>query len=325
MFVRKPIVTSSRLQPVLIPTSRHLKKKLAGYFGDTGLTQANLLSIVAHTQLRNSIGGGPPRSATWKGGGSLSGTPQEALHDDRNAGPVLARQSWEGKFYLCQDASAPYSPWWPHLSQRWREGQEGYQYFPPKPLHGSPIRILSRLESSKQQAFLPSSSPGDSCLCKADSCGTSFPARLCYQRQQENRLCDGRFEPSLLLTPSTVPSSVQTLWCVKAQPPVGEGALINCRLLPAFSQPEGAAPTSLPSGSLPHPQPFFFFLFLKPLLLPSFSLQLRQRDIVKLLYRILKAGPLRAFQAPYKPVILWLVFFGFRLVTQNESNSINFQ
>ena len=45
-------------------------------------------------------------------------------------------------------------------------------------------------------------------LCKADSRGTSFPACLCYQRQQENRLCDGRFEPSLLLTPSTVPSSV---------------------------------------------------------------------------------------------------------------------
>ena len=41
----------------------------------------------------------------------------------------------------------------------------------------------------------------------------------------------------------------------------GWGALINCRLLPAFSQPEGAAPTSLPSGSLPHPQPFFFFSF----------------------------------------------------------------
>ena len=57
MLVRKPIVTSSRLQPVLIPTSHHLKKKLAGYFGDTGLTQANLLSTVAHTQLRNSIGG----------------------------------------------------------------------------------------------------------------------------------------------------------------------------------------------------------------------------------------------------------------------------
>ena len=77
--------------------------------------------------------------------------------------------------------------------------------------------------------------------------------------------------------------------------------------------------------SSPPPTFFFFFLFLKPLLLPSFSLQLWRRDIVKLLYRILKAGPLRAFQAPYKPVILWLVFFGFRLVTQNESNSINFQ
>lgn len=45
----------------------------------------------------------------------------------------------------------------------------------------------------------------------------------------------------------------------------------------------------------------------------------------KLLYSILKAGPLRSFQTAYKQVILWLVFFGLVFAVQNESNSINFQ
>lgn len=29
------------------------------------------------------------------------------LHDDRNTGPVLARRSWGGKFYLSQDIKCP--------------------------------------------------------------------------------------------------------------------------------------------------------------------------------------------------------------------------
>ena len=113
---------------------------------------------------------------------------------------------------------------------------------------------------------------------------------------------------------------VNTLVCESAAS-TGWGCPRKRQVTPClFSARGGPPPNSLWVSS---PPPTFFFL--KPLLLPSFSLQLRWRDIVKLLYRILKAGPLRAFQAPYKPVILWLIFFGFRLVTQNESNSINFQ
>lgn len=195
---------------------------------------------------------------------------QEALHDDRNAGPVRARRSWEGKFYLCQDTSARYSPWWPHLSQR-RDGQEGYRYFLPRPLHRSPIRILPDWRAAKA-GLPPSASPGDSCLCKADSQGTSPRSPL-------------------LLTPTGEPTLRQAFWnfspfnsvhgslfCantgVLKHTSTGRGCPHKLQVTPCLFSQRAAPHLTPPSGPLPRHPTFFFSSFLKPLLLPSIFLQL---------------------------------------------------
>lgn len=150
-----------------------------------------------------------------------SDSPRGALHDDRNAGPVLARRSWEWKVLFMPRHKCPLftlmTPSEPVLEGR----QEGYRYFLPRPctvLHQNPFQTGEQ----QKQAFLLPSSPGDSCLVKLTLKGPASRSPR-YQHQQENRLCDRRFETSLLFNSVHGSPFLCKHRCVKAHPP-GEGA-----------------------------------------------------------------------------------------------------